>query len=473
MHFSALGLLPGLCDALGALSITDPTPVQRIAIPALLGGANVAVVARTGSGKTLAYGLPLLQRVRLIEDETGTPAEIARPRAIVLTGTRELVTQTVRALKGVAHPMRLRVRMVAGGMPDREVGKQLAEPADVLVANPPRLAALARAGRVRLDDVRMLIADEGDTLLAPGQREEVAYLLDALPRGTQVAWFSATLPEGIRAWIQQRPEAPTLLLAKDAHHAPEKVSVHNVKVRADERTDAVHDILVAAPAKDRGILFCNRRETADEIGEVLTERGHEVLVVHGGREPSERKQALTAFRAGKGRILVTTELGGRGLHVPDLAFVVNYELPEKPSEYLHRIGRVGRQTPQGVSEGRVINLVTPHDEGILKEVERLAGGGRLDTGEVLRAPRRRTEQAAASAARKERAEKKRLANVAKREATPAQRKARVEAAARKKAPQREPRPAERPGGRRGRARHGENTPAETRGGKGRGGRGGR
>ncbi|MEN9785982.1 MAG: putative ATP-dependent helicase RhlE [Pseudomonadota bacterium] len=402
MAFPSLGLLPILCEPLAAMGLREPTPVQRVAVPALLGGANVIAVARTGSGKTLAYALPLLQRLRAAEDAEGSPAAPGAPRAIVLTGTRELVDQTVRALKAVAHPVRLRVRGVAGGMAERVVGRQLSEGADVLVANPPRLAALVRAGRVRLDDVRVFVADEGDTLLAPGQREEVEELLRRLPATAQVAWFSATLPEPVRAWILARQDKPVLLLAKDAHTAPPTIGVRNLKVRAEERADTVHDVLVAAGPTERGIVFCNRRETAEAVGALLVERGHDVRVIHGGRTPPERRAAMASFRRGEGRVLVTTELGGRGLHVEDLAFVVNYELPERPSEYLHRIGRVGRASAEGTRTGRVVNLVTPHDEGILREVERLAKGGAMDTGEAPRAPRRRDLQAAAAERRKDR-----------------------------------------------------------------------
>jgi ATP-dependent RNA helicase RhlE len=396
VSFSALGLLPSFDERLTALGIRSPTPVQRVAVPALLGGTSAIAVARTGSGKTLAYGLPLLQRLRDVEDAEGAVTARGRPRAVVLTGTRELVEQTLRALKTVAHAVRLRVRAVSGGMPDKDVVRALGEPCDVLVANPPRLAALARAGRVDLSDVRVFVVDEADTLLMPGQRSDVDHLLGLLPRAAQIAWFSATLPEPIRATLLARPERPTLLLARDAHAPPERVRVTNLRIRADERGDAIHDALVAAPAAERGIVFCNRRETADTLGALLTERGHTVVVIHGARPPEERKRSMAAFRAGTGRVLVTTELGGRGLHIEGLAFVINYELPERPSEYLHRIGRVGRQG----NTGRVVNLVTPADAGILKEVERLAQGGRLDTGEGLRAPRRREEQAAAAARRR-------------------------------------------------------------------------
>lgn len=379
MSFTDLGLDPGLVSGLGQEGIDEPTPVQRIAVPALLGGASVVAVARTGSGKTLAYALPLLQRLRAVEDAEGAVTERARPRAVVLTGTRELVEQTTRVLKKVAHPVKQRIRGVAGGMNARQVSIQLADPCDVLVANPPRLAQLLREGGLRLDDVRVLVVDEADTLLSPGQRREVEHLLGQL-RGAQVAYFSATLPEPIRAWLLARPERPVLLLAKDAHRAPEHVAVHNMDVKPAERIDAVSDVLVEAGDAERGILFCNRRETAEEIGKVLAERGHDVVVVHGGQLPEERRKALGAFRKGKGRLLVTTELGGRGLHFEGLAFVVNYEMPEKPSEYLHRIGRVGRQG----AVGRVVNLVTAEDAGLLAEVKRLAKGGALDTGEALR-----------------------------------------------------------------------------------------
>lgn len=384
MSFAELGLLDALDSSLASAGLTDPTPVQRMAIPAVLGGRSVVMVARTGSGKTLAYGLPLLQRLHLVESEEGLVTVRARPRAVVLTGTRELVDQTVRALKGVAHALKARVRAASGGLTERDQGRQLVDPVDVLVANPPRLAALVTAGRVDLSDVRVLVVDEADTLLAPGQRGDVERLLAAAPKAS-IAYVSATLPEPIRAWLADRPERPALLLAKDAHTAPESVSVKNIQIKPIERMDSAHDALVALPREARGILFCNRRETADLVGAGLRERGHEVVVIHGALQPAERKAAMARFRAGEGRVLVTTELGGRGLHIDGLAFVLNYELPEKASEYLHRIGRVGRQG----ARGRVVNLVTPADSALIAQADRLAGGGRMDTGERLRAARAR------------------------------------------------------------------------------------
>lgn len=385
MSFAALGLLPTLVESLARLGITEPSPVQRVAVPPILSGRSVIAVARTGSGKTLAYGAPVLQRLRLVEDTEGPVTERARPRAVVLTGTRELVEQTMKALKGAAHGPKLRVRAVAGGMTDRSTGQQLKEPVDVLVANPPRLRALLDRGLVRLDDVRVFVLDEGDTLCAPGQRGDVELLLRRAPPTCQLVLMSATLPEPIRHWATTLPQAPVLLLSKDAHAPPERVKVRNVRVRPSERADAANDALGELPEDARGILFTNRRETADACGAALAERGHAVVVVHGGMLPDERRAALARFRAGEGRVLVTTELGGRGLHLDGLAFVLNWELPEKPSEYLHRIGRVGRQGAKGL----VYNLVTDADGAMLKEIERLAAGGRLDTGETLRAERAR------------------------------------------------------------------------------------
>jgi superfamily II DNA/RNA helicase len=385
MSFADLGLLPPIVASLTRAGLTEPTPVQRLAVPAVLGGASVVVVARTGSGKTLAYGVPLLQRLHTIEAEEGMVTARARPRALVLTATRELVDQTVRALKDHAHALKARVRAASGGQTERDQRQQLADPVDVLVANPPRLVALLKAGTVRLDDVRLLVVDEADTLLSPGQRGDIEHILASLPAPHAVAFFSATLPEPIRAWLLARPERPALLLSKDAHSAPESVTVQNIRLKPIERMDTVHDTLVAMPPSLRGILFCNRRETADEVGNTLRERGHTVAIVHGALEPDDRKKALKAFRAGEGRVLVTTELGGRGLHLDDLGFVLNYELPEKASEYLHRIGRVGRQG----AKGKVINLVTPADAALFAQIERLKAGGRLDTGEALRTARER------------------------------------------------------------------------------------
>ncbi|MDP2305753.1 MAG: DEAD/DEAH box helicase [Pseudomonadota bacterium] len=385
MSFADLGLLPPLADSLTAVGLVEPTPVQRIAIPALLGGVSAIVVARTGSGKTLAYALPLLQRLHAIEAEEGKVTQRGRPRAIVLTATRELVDQTMKAIKGHAHALKARVRAASGGLAERAQRLQLADPVDVVVANPPRLVALLKEGLIRLDDVRLIVVDEADTLLAPGQRGDIDRILLGLPPEHALALISATLPEAIRAWAMVRPERPVLLLSKDAHSAPESVSIQNIKVRPIERLDTVHDTLVAMAPSARGILFCNRRETADLVGATLRDRGHSIIVIHGALEPNERKAALKAFRAGEGRVLITTELGGRGLHLDDLAFVLNYELPEKASEYLHRIGRVGRQG----AKGKVVNLVTEADAAIFKEVERLKAGGRLDTGERLRSARDR------------------------------------------------------------------------------------
>ena len=383
MSFSALGVALPLVESLQRLGITEPTSVQRIAIPAQSGGRSLVVVAQTGSGKTLAYGVPMLQRLREIEDAEGAVTDRGRPRGLVLTATRELVEQGTTALKSVAHGVKLRVRAVTGGQGGRETGQRLKDPADILVANPPRLQALLDQGLVKLDDIRVCVLDEADTLCAPGEKRVVDAIIARLPHTAQLAMYSATLPEAIRHWALTLPQKPTLLLAKDAHIAPSSVRIRNVRTRPNERADAAHDALVAMPRESRGILFANRRETADEAAQVLTERGHDVIIVHGGQLPRERKAHLDAFRAGQGRVLVTTELGGRGLDLTGLAFVMNWEMPERPSEYLHRIGRVGRQGAQG----EVVNLVTEKDATLMKEVERLTRGGRLDTGEALRAPR--------------------------------------------------------------------------------------
>lgn len=384
MLFSALGLLPGLVDQLTALKIVEPSPVQRITVPAVLGGASVVSVARTGSGKTYAYGAPLLQRLRAIEDAESAVTVAARPRAIVLTSTRELVDQTTKALKSLAHGVKLRVRNVAGGTSVSDQNKVLREVCDVLIANPPRLATLVKSGAIQLDDVRILVVDEADTLLSPGQRGDIDVLGRAVPESAQRVYVSATLPEPIRAWLLTRPEHPTILLSKDAHTTPESVRILNEKVREDERPDAAWEA-VNERIKQRGIVFCNRRETASAAAAALTERGASVLVAHGGMLPRERKAAIEAFRRGEAPVLVTTELAGRGLHVEGLDYVLNWELPERVSDYMHRVGRVGRQ---GV-KGEVINLIGARDQKLMSEVTRLSQGGKLDTGEPLRHARAR------------------------------------------------------------------------------------
>ncbi len=410
MSFPDLGISPELVIALDGMRIVAPSPVQRMAIPALVGGASIVAVARTGSGKTLAYALPLLQRIHAVEAAEGAVTVPGRPRGLVLTGTRELVEQTLRVCKTIGHRPPVRVRAVAGGMLERHQRLALTSAVDVLIANPPRLATLLREGRVQLDDLRVVIVDEADTLLAAGQRGDVVQILDRVPAGVPVSWFSATLPESIRLWLLARPERPALLLSKDAHSAPESVTVRNIKVKWDERADAAHTVLVGLPDSARGIVFCNRRETADAAGAALRERGEDVRIVHGGLLPRERQAALKAFAGGEGRVLVTTELAGRGLHLEGLAFVLNWELPERASDYMHRIGRVGRMG----AKGEVFNLVAHHDTPLLVEAERLARGGKLDTGESPRSQRDRKVQAANKAAKRERRPRAEFATKAKR-----------------------------------------------------------
>lgn len=385
MSFLDLGAPEEFAVALERLGISEPSPVQRIAIPALLGGASAVVVARTGSGKTLAYGLPLVARVASLEAERGPVAAAARPRALVLTSTRELVDQATRHLKGIAHRPRARVRALAGGMADKDVRVVLGQVFDVLVGNPPRLRALVDAGHLDLSDVRMAAVDESDTLLSPGQRPDVEAVLRACSRLEQVAWVSATLPEPIRAYLLARPERPVILLSKDAHTTPGTVEVRNVRIDAAGRADAAHSSLVAAGRGRRGVVFCNTRESADEAAAALRTRGHALAVAHGGLLPRERAAAVRSFQRGEAPLLVTTELGGRGLDIPDLELVLNWELPERASDYVHRVGRVGRMG----RAGQVVNLVTEGDRAMLAEINRLAGGARLDTGEPLRAARER------------------------------------------------------------------------------------
>ncbi len=439
MSFADFGLLPGLLEALELLNIKEGTPVQRLAIPAVLGGKSVFVVARTGSGKTLAYAVPLVQRLHIAEQLEGAVTQKARPRALVLTSTRELVDQTVKVLKSVSHGVRARVRGVNGGMLPSEVNRRLVDPVDILVGNPTRIATMVREARIDLTDLRMLVVDEADTLLSPGQRPDLEFLMDQ-PGDFPRCYFSATLPEPMRQMMLARPEKPVLLLSKDAHSAPDKVKVQNLNVRTQERLDATHDVLSELPKEDRGILFCNRRETAAEVATALRERGHSLQIVQGGMLPRERVAAMKAFREGDGRFLVTTELGGRGLHIDNLKWVLNYELPPRPSEYLHRIGRVGRAGGPG---GRVINLITPFDTEMAAEIKRLAGGSRLDTGEALRGPRARE----AAVARKDAREEEERRVKARKATMP-----KVAPDATKRPPQREQREAPLPGGRRGRPR---------------------
>ncbi len=362
--FSELPLLPTLLQTLGEQQLTTPTEVQLRAIPKLLAGRTLVGIAQTGSGKTLAYALPVLDHVKRLELADDSVVDTGRPRAIVLVPGRELGEQVAKVFKTFTHDTRLRVRAVFGGVKARVNHETVRGEIDVLIATPGRLVQLVEKERIQLDDVRMLVLDEADQLLDLGFIPSIEKIIDACPPARQLALFSATIPGEVRSLINSRFSNPATIECKGTQQTVATLTTQNRKVIEDRRYDALRPLL-REKIKGGTLIFTNTQEQCDALAALLKENGVRCVIYRGEMDPTERRANLKAFREGLVGVLVSTDLGGRGLDIDHVARVINYNLPRNMDNYLHRVGRTARAG----REGLVINLVTPRDLPLMRKVD--------------------------------------------------------------------------------------------------------
>lgn len=360
---STLGLRPSLLATLARTGITTLTEVQARALPVLLDRRSVVAVAETGSGKTLTYVLPILQRLKAMEEDGNPVTTAGEPRAIVIVPSRELADQVARVFKTFTHDTRLRVRVVAGGRGLRIARESVAGPFEVIVGTVGRLEQLVAAQALSLAAVRMVIVDEADTLLELGFMPQVIALIRACPSQRQLGLFSATMPGEIGALIGRVFSDAEWVKTLGALHAPPTLRTEHIDVPDGKRARVLLDLL-KTPTEGGTILFANTRAQVDEVVEILRGAGLSVAVARGDMDPVERRDAVRAFRAREVPLLVTTDVAARGLDVDHVTRVVNVFLPHDPDAYLHRAGRTARAGRDGV----VVNLVTPRDAELLHKL---------------------------------------------------------------------------------------------------------
>ncbi|MBA2321189.1 MAG: DEAD/DEAH box helicase [Deltaproteobacteria bacterium] len=364
--FAEFDLLPSLQATLAGQDLVTPTDIQARALPALLGGRSLVAVAETGSGKTLTYVLPILHRLKRLEDE-GQPVETpAQPRAVVLVPTRELGEQVSKVFKTFTHETRLRVRSVLGGSSAEIARRNVTGIFEVLVATPGRLVQLLDQGVVSLSDVRVLVLDEADQLVDLGFLPAAGRIVQLAPAKRQLAMFSATIPPAVEALIAKSFSEPLVIRSEGSHKTVASLTTVNREVKDGKRFPVLESIL-AEETKGGTLIFANTREQCDKVVAELRAAGRECAVYRGEMDKAERRANLQAFRDGTIPLLVTTDLGSRGLDVAHVARVVNYHMPQSLASYLHRVGRTARAGRAGV----VINLVTPRDEGLVKQLRRI------------------------------------------------------------------------------------------------------
>jgi superfamily II DNA/RNA helicase len=365
MSFSTLGLNSSLLETLAALGYSEPTPVQCAAIPAALAGTDLLVSSQTGSGKTAAFLLPALQRL-------GAAVPTGRgsgPRILVLTPTRELALQVHKAAHTYGDGQRLRTACLVGGMPYGLQLKELGKPVDIVIATPGRLKDHLDRGRVDLARVEVLVLDEADRMLDMGFVEDIEAIVARIPAARQTLLFSATL-DGVVGRLAQRVTraAQRVDIAASAAHDSK------IDQRALFADDLPHKTrLLDALLRDTGIgqalVFTATKQSAENLSGALREQGFSVGALHGDMRQRERNLTLQHLRDGRMRVLVATDVAARGLDVPGISHVINFDAPRQAEDYVHRIGRTGRAGRAGVA----VTLLAHREKHLVHSIERYTG----------------------------------------------------------------------------------------------------
>jgi ATP-dependent RNA helicase RhlE len=393
MSFSELGLAEPLLRAVAEQGYEVPTPVQVQAIPHVLAGRDVLGCAQTGTGKTAAFALPLLQRLAA---EPPGPSRNRPPRALIVSPTRELAVQIGDDLRAYGRHLPISSTVIFGGVSQVPQIAALRRGIDVLVATPGRLLDLLSQRQVRLDAVTALVLDEADRMLDMGFLPDVRRVIAALPARRQTLLFSATMPAEIAGLASQLLANPARVSVAPPAAAPDTVRQRALQVdKADKPALLAH--LLADPAMDRVLVFTRTKHGADRVCQKLQRQGIGAAAIHGNKSQNARQRALAEFRSGAVRVLVASDIAARGLDIDDVSHVVNFDVPNEPETYVHRIGRTGRAG----ALGDALSLCSEEERGFMRAIERTIGRSiaidrnhpfHIETGSPARtAPARRAQ----------------------------------------------------------------------------------
>ncbi|MFZ0827191.1 MAG: DEAD/DEAH box helicase [Verrucomicrobiia bacterium] len=356
MPFIKLGLSPAVLEGVRAAGYITPTPIQLRGIPLVLSGRDVIGSAQTGTGKTAAFALPILTKL-----DQHAPG----PRALILEPTRELAAQVETAIRDFARFTNLKVSVVYGGVGYGRQMDDLRAGVDVLAATPGRLLDHLERGTVRLDKVQFLVLDEADRMLDMGFLPDVRRIVEHCPRQRHTALFSATIPPQIETliqWAMNKPETIEI----GARRTPAETVKHVIYPVSDsQKSDLLLELLKRVNFNSV-LIFCRTKHGADRIAGLLKRNNHAVGVLHSNRTQKEREQALQGFRSGKYEVLVATDIAARGLDIADVSHVINYDVPQHPEDYIHRIGRTGRAE----ASGDAFTIMIAEDAGHVFAIER-------------------------------------------------------------------------------------------------------
>ncbi|MEK7139438.1 MAG: DEAD/DEAH box helicase [Patescibacteria group bacterium] len=351
--FSNLGIDPKILDILTKLGFITPTPIQAKAIPVLVTGQDIIGIAQTGTGKTLAFGVPLIQSAR-----PGTQKLIVLP-------TRELALQVQEVLVKIAKPLGIHSTVIIGGESMQKQIQEIRRQPQIIIGTPGRIVDHLQQRTLRLDRVTAVVLDEADRMLDMGFAPQLRKIMDVLPAKRQTMLFSATMPEDIVRIARTYMQLPIRVEIAQPGTPAEHITQEVFFVDKPNKALLLEKMLVQYPGSV--LLFSRTKHGARKIAAMIRRWGHASAEIHANRTLAQRKEALQGFKTGKYRILVATDIAARGIDVKDISLVLNYDLPDNPSDYVHRIGRTGRAG----ESGHAITFATPEQRRDVEGIEKL------------------------------------------------------------------------------------------------------
>ena len=363
-QFKDLGLAEPLLRALEAEGYTQPTPIQSQVIPPMLQGRDVLGTAQTGTGKTAAFVLPILNRLSGI----GSRPAPKTCRALILAPTRELAAQIEDSVRTYGKHSHLSAAVVVGGLKISKQIRALERGVDILVATPGRLLDLKGQNAIRFDDIQTVVLDEADHMMDMGFLPQIRKILQQLPKKRQAALLSATMPKDIRALAEQFLNDPVNVAVAQVSKPVDRIDQTVRFVPHTQKRDVLTDIL-RGDKVESAIVFTRTKRGADRVARHLEQAGLASAAIHGNKSQNQRTKALDAFKSRKLTVLVATDIAARGIDIDQVSHVVNYELPNVPESYVHRIGRTARAGESGTA----ITLCDGEERKLLRDIEKLIG----------------------------------------------------------------------------------------------------
>ncbi len=363
MSLATLGLSPDILKALHEKGYSDATPIQKALIPAMFSRRDIMAGAQTGTGKTAGFALPILQELSktFVEGQH-------YPKAVIIVPTRELARQVHASFEAYGKYLPLKSMVLYGGANLTSQANKLKLGVDIIVSTSGRLLEHINQKNVNLESVDYLVLDEADTILDMGFVHEVGKILQYLPQRRQNVFVSATLSGSVKRLAEQILQKPKLIEVDSMGTSAHSVEQIVYPVDKEKKTELL-SYLIGSRNYKQVLVFARKKEVADEVSKELNVSGLKTAVIHGGKSSGERSRALEGFKEGKVRVLVATDIAARGLDIPTLGVVMNYDIPHVTGDYIHRIGRTGRAGAKGLA----ITLISPVEMVALKDVERLMG----------------------------------------------------------------------------------------------------